>query len=118
MFVSVSLISDKYISVSSITIADENADENADDMLSFALFSEGIEVCTVFEPSAHVLTNDTYATRNTVSRCAEHNARAVIFVKADLFGKSMGSIECRKHIADSLVHPYPHRWFVLDDNMQ
>ncbi|RNJ74688.1 MAG: IS4/IS5 family transposase [Thaumarchaeota archaeon S13] len=99
-------------------IAIAAAGENAGDAPSFRPLAEAAVECGALGPGTHVLADKAYATRETVAWCADHGARAVIPVRINSSGKSMGSMEWRRHVVENLVPPEMRRRFMRGGDVQ
>ena len=99
-------------------IAIAAAGENAGDAPSFLPLAEAAVECGALGPGAHVPVDKAYATRGIIAWCAEHGTRAVIPVKINASGKSMGSMEWRRHVVANLVPPEMRRRFMRGGDVQ
>ena len=88
------------------------------DAPSFRPLAEASVECGALEPGTHVLADKAHATREIIAWCADHGARAVIPVRIGLSGKSMGSMEWRRHIVENLVPPEMRRRFMRGGDVQ
>ena len=99
-------------------VAIATAHENAGDAPSFVPLAEAAAACGALGPGTHVLADKAYATREIISWCDAHGARAVIPVKINASGRSMGSMEWRRHVVANLVPREMRRRFMRGGDIQ
>ena len=99
-------------------IAIAAAGENAGDTPSFRPLAEAAVECGALGPGTHVLADRAHATREIISWCADHGARAVIPARTGSSGKSMGSMEWRRHVVENPVPPGMRRRFMRGGDVQ
>ena len=99
-------------------IAIAAAGENAGDAPSFRPLAEAAVECGALGPGTHVLADRAHATREIISWCADHGARAVIPARTGSSGKSMGSMEWRRHVVENPVPPGMRRRFMRGGDVQ
>jgi len=100
------------------TVAVATAHENADDAPSFVPLAEAAAACGALGPGTRVPDDRAYATRETMLWCDAHGAPAVIPVKTDSSGKSMGSMEWRRHVVANLVPKEMRKRFMRGGDIQ
>jgi len=94
------------------------AHENAGDAPLLAPPDGAAAACGAPGSGTRVLADRAHPARETVSWCAAHGARAMIPVRTRSSGKPAGSMEWRRHAADSLVPKGMRRRFVRGGDMQ
>jgi len=114
VFVAVALGPGERIAVSAIAVAGEHAG----DAPSFVPLAEAAEASGALGPGTHVLADRAYATREIITWCAEHGARAVIPVRINASGRSMGSMEWRRHVVKNRAPPELRRRFMRGGDVQ
>jgi len=99
-------------------VATATAHENAGDAPSFVPLAEAAVACGALRPGTRVYADKAYATREIIAWCAAHGARAVIPVRINSSGKSMGSMEWRRHVVANLVPKEMRRRFMRGGDIQ
>jgi len=100
------------------TVATATANEHAGDAPTFVPLAEAAVACGAPGPGTRVLADKAYATRETMSRCATHGARAAVPARINSSGKSMGSMEWRRHVVANLVPRGMRRRLVRGGDIQ